>query len=777
MMERTSKLSSRTSIVLHQQHPPLRPHQYGNSSNRTMAPHNASSCLSKTRAPSSLCERYSNGCVTTSTSSSPSAVIKKVKLTKRNLQELPQEIVLQILEWLDDMSPCPHNSSMIAISETNLTMNQFCHIYMLRRWNVSSSTTVEHADSETIHKDGILQRLQVEDATFAQQLYQQYIHQGEDENDDIHNNTNNTTTSHQRNDRHRNIMSTSYKGVMILYDTTIQMIQIWIQRIQQSQQVILRGIHTTCSHVQKQCLPWWHSHSRECVTVVLVLMLALWLAFISRIKDECSVGVGDRNETSTIVPSFGIATIVSILMLISSTIRSRAQPTQNRRQGTRNGREGIAGNEQTVSFTSKSWLGVGKRLRRTYSQPDFVSFATLETIHASITTANNTHNMTTGTTPNQRKTLPLKRCQTVASTSLASFGENHEDHTDHISLNTFNHEERSLLSGGNVPVVGVASCDIEDDDFGSFVILDDEDDEVEVRVMDHNTGALESSSSHITPSLQSSCINNTAKNASAIQPSQGVQAPAIRSRTKPRGWVGLYHHANQLAKKRIVNMVKEARMRAYKKLNMNDRNDLSTSLMNACIFNSENAVSIVRLLSKSIPTQDFYIGADGTESCALHTAAFHGSSQVIDFLCRDIDMEYVYCNRVPSSTVLSVPFTYNDGGLCDVNETDVNGWTALHYAVGANNVDAVRVLIQYGAKLNVHAANGYTPLQWAIRLQHHVVADELQSAMTINQQEQQRHSYWYKLYEKVHHAIFTILILTVLIIPSFGPALDGADST
>jgi ankyrin repeat protein len=91
-------------------------------------------------------------------------------------------------------------------------------------------------------------------------------------------------------------------------------------------------------------------------------------------------------------------------------------------------------------------------------------------------------------------------------------------------------------------------------------------------------------------------------------------------------------------------------------------------------------------------------------------------------------------------------------------------------------VDAVRVLIKYGASLHVPAANGYTPIQWAIRLQHHVVANELQLAISSNQQEQQNYSYWRKMFEKIHHAIFTIIILSIIIITHFGLSLNSSDS-
>lgn len=51
----------------------------------------------------------------------------------------------------------------------------------------------------------------------------------------------------------------------------------------------------------------------------------------------------------------------------------------------------------------------------------------------------------------------------------------------------------------------------------------------------------------------------------------------------------------------------------------------------------------------------------------------------------------------------------------DVNATNANGYTALHYAAAHNNVEAVRQLIAAHANLNGRAATfGYTPLHIAV---------------------------------------------------------------
>ena len=50
----------------------------------------------------------------------------------------------------------------------------------------------------------------------------------------------------------------------------------------------------------------------------------------------------------------------------------------------------------------------------------------------------------------------------------------------------------------------------------------------------------------------------------------------------------------------------------------------------------------------------------------------------------------------------------------DVHRRDANGWTALHYAVGAGRV-AVLLLLKAGADLDAAAGDGTTPLHEAVR--------------------------------------------------------------
>lgn len=112
-----------------------------------------------------------------------------------------------------------------------------------------------------------------------------------------------------------------------------------------------------------------------------------------------------------------------------------------------------------------------------------------------------------------------------------------------------------------------------------------------------------------------------------------------------------------------------------------------------------------RLVREGIDVDGFYVASDGTETCALHMAAFNGASGIIRYLCGPVDE---LCSD-------------NDGGLCDVNVRDDNGWTACHFAAGANCVECVSILARMGASLTTEAGNGYTPYHWAERLSNEEV--------------------------------------------------------
>jgi hypothetical protein len=182
----------------------------------------------------------------------------------------------------------------------------------------------------------------------------------------------------------------------------------------------------------------------------------------------------------------------------------------------------------------------------------------------------------------------------------------------------------------------------------------------------------------------------------------------------PSGCVGAYSRAVARANARIVDIVKAKRKASLLALPEAEQLQISSGLIDACC--SDESFSIVRDLIQvrgSVDVEGFYVGSDGTETCALHAAAFHGSCKILELLCTGID------ESDPTQ----------DGGLCDVNMKDDNGWTSMHFAAGANSVEAVRILAKHGAALSVEASNGYTPLQWAVRLSNEKVAEELRQQM------------------------------------------------
>lgn len=195
-------------------------------------------------------------------------------------------------------------------------------------------------------------------------------------------------------------------------------------------------------------------------------------------------------------------------------------------------------------------------------------------------------------------------------------------------------------------------------------------------------------------------------------PHQKTSSPPLNNTKMPSGCVGAYFRAISRASKSITELVQKERRDGFEKLPNKD--EVARTFIDACC--ADDTLDVVQNLVQQrsvIDASGFYVGSDGTETCALHASAFHGATKVLEFLCGGID------ERDPSK----------DEGLCCVDLQDVNGWTALHFAAGANCVDSVRILADRGANLTVVAENGYTPLQWAQRLSNHEVAEELRQRL------------------------------------------------
>ncbi|KAK1732519.1 hypothetical protein QTG54_016802 [Skeletonema marinoi] len=227
---------------------------------------------------------------------------------------------------------------------------------------------------------------------------------------------------------------------------------------------------------------------------------------------------------------------------------------------------------------------------------------------------------------------------------------------------------------------------------------------------------------HLSVSEQKKSSNDASAAAAAVssflpfkmshfQPPWAVPEEAD-SATSPSGCIGAYANAVKSAASEVTRLVKEERKANFEALPEDEQMELGIRFIDACT--SDDKIDIVKDIlqnQKKMDVDRFFIGQDETETCALHAAAFNGAEKILEFLCGGID---------ENNSGL-------DFGLCDVNVTDANGWTALHFAAGANSVLSVRILAEHGAKLTVEAGNGYTPYHWAERLSNEEVASELES--------------------------------------------------
>ena len=188
-----------------------------------------------------------------------------------------------------------------------------------------------------------------------------------------------------------------------------------------------------------------------------------------------------------------------------------------------------------------------------------------------------------------------------------------------------------------------------------------------------------------------------------------VRKESKEHQTVPSGCVGAYTRVVRESALAIREICKEKRKERFNSLDIDFRRHLCAVFIDACT-SDENYATVVSLVrDQGVDPDGFYVNVDNVETCGLHLAASSGAIKVLDFLCKGVDENDAQL----------------DGGFCDINILDDNGWSALHFAAGSNNVDAVRILATYGAELTIEAHNGYTPFHWAERLSNKEVGEEL----------------------------------------------------
>ncbi|KAG7363149.1 ankyrin repeat domain protein [Nitzschia inconspicua] len=209
------------------------------------------------------------------------------------------------------------------------------------------------------------------------------------------------------------------------------------------------------------------------------------------------------------------------------------------------------------------------------------------------------------------------------------------------------------------------------------------------------------------PQHRNHASDDQKNNGRNCQPAPVKGGEVTGNRKLPSGCVGAYAKAIKTSSDIVREIVKTARKAKFDAKPAEERQRLSLEFLNACSSNS--TLDRVKEMIHCMDVDGFFTGVDGSETCPLHTAAFHGADRVVGYLCSGLDENDGHL----------------DGGLCDKNIRDSNGWTALHFAAGANSISVARILANHGAELQVEAQNGYSPLQWAMRLSNEDVAREL----------------------------------------------------
>ena len=230
---------------------------------------------------------------------------------------------------------------------------------------------------------------------------------------------------------------------------------------------------------------------------------------------------------------------------------------------------------------------------------------------------------------------------------------------------------------------------------------------------------IASSKDDISKSQMNIKTNSKDTNKSTTESTHAQSTKIKSSVKKPSGCVGVYYSILHKAKQEVKNIVLQSRQSIFTSLSEADK-ALYTSSFIDCCSSDQNLQTIQQLVHhRGLPVDTFFVTHDGSFTCALHTAAFHGANDILEFLCKGIHLH-------PSSSSKTNAINELDGGLATIDIQDDNGWTAVHFAAGANNVKGVQILHKYSAKLGLEANNGYTPYRWAERLSNQEVQHELE---------------------------------------------------
>jgi Ankyrin repeat len=281
-----------------------------------------------------------------------------------------------------------------------------------------------------------------------------------------------------------------------------------------------------------------------------------------------------------------------------------------------------------------------------------------------------------------------------------------------------------------------------------------------------NTSALDEDKDELNPPP---CANTMLTMNKANGPSLAVLQPdELDSSNKDRtstnskvnnndqfyvGSVGAYKRIVKAAKREITLLIRQERRENYHSIiDEVERRSIVTTFMLAVIAND---LPIVKRYINTIdidlpyPIQPAMGNGGGNDNIItmlpVHAAAFYGADQVLEFLCQGIDSNPKLKvkqskrrkSRKSNNERMESMYDYVDGGLVsNINQQDPTGWTLLHFAAGSNNTNAVRMLLySYNADPSIEADNGYTPYQWARRLQHDDVMVVFQTYYTQQHQD------------------------------------------